>query len=137
MIKKILTLFVIASVILLFGCTTAREHKQNLGTDKENEMTLGQVQKEIHKGMSGAEVAEALGSPNQVTKDENDDETWIYDKIATEVTYDQSTGGWFLILGGESYRSGAVQTKQKTLTVVIKFDVNKKVKAFSYHSSQY
>ena len=137
MFKKFLSLILSILFVGLIGCTTAREHKQNLGKTQENEMTLGQVQKEIHKGMSGAEVAEALGSPNQVTKDESDDETWIYDKIATEVTYDQSSGGWFLILGGESYRSGAVSSKQKTLTVVIKFDVNKKVKAFSYHSSQY
>jgi hypothetical protein len=32
-------------------------------------MTLGVVQKEIHKGLSQADVAEALGSPNIVTRD--------------------------------------------------------------------
>ena len=86
--------------------------------------------------MSGAQVAESLGSPNIVTKDENDKETWVYDKIATEASYSQSQNGLFLILGGFSNQSGARATSQRTLTVVIKF-VNEKVDSFTYHQSKF
>src|SRR3972149_7131815 len=96
--KKIVHYLGFCSVLvlgLLSGCMTvphmtAAEHQQSLGSTKEREMTVGVVQKEIRKGMSQADVAEALGSPNIVTKDSLGDETWIYDKIATEASYSRS-----------------------------------------------
>jgi outer membrane protein assembly factor BamE (lipoprotein component of BamABCDE complex) len=144
-----------ASLILLImftgGCMTAAEHQEALHSSKEREMTLGVVQKEIRTGMSQAEVAEALGSPNIVTKDSEGNESWIYDKIATEVSYSKDSGGlfggaggvidsWRMILGGGasySKSAGAVGQTQKTLTVVIKFDENSLVKTLSYHSSKF
>ena len=54
-------------------------------------MTLGIVQKEIRVGLSQADVAAALGSPNIVTKDSADKETWVYDKIASEASYSASS----------------------------------------------
>src|SRR3990170_7897662 len=96
--KKIVHYLGFCSVLvlgLLSGCMTvphmtAAEHQQSLGSTKEREMTVGVVQKEIRRGMSQADVAEALGSPNIVTKDSVGDETWIYDKIATEASYSRS-----------------------------------------------
>jgi outer membrane protein assembly factor BamE (lipoprotein component of BamABCDE complex) len=91
--------------------------------------------------MTSAQVIEALGSPNVVTTDEERREVWIYDKIATNVTYSQSEGqsGLFLILAGVggSGSSGSTSTSQRTLTVVIKFDKDNKVRDFAYHSSQF
>ncbi len=122
---------------LLAGCMTAAEHQSNLGTSKDREMTLGVVQKEIKVGMSQADVAQSLGSPNIVTKDGDGKETWIYDKIATEASYSKDSGGVFLILGGYSREAGASGTTQKTLTVVIKFDQAGKVESFTYHTSKF
>jgi outer membrane protein assembly factor BamE (lipoprotein component of BamABCDE complex) len=123
-------------LLSIIGCTTV-DHRSNLHSVKEQEMTVGKVQKEIRVGMSGAQVAEALGSPNIVTKDDGGDETWVYDKIATEASYSQNSSGLFLILYGSSSSSGAAATTQRTLTVVIKFDANSKVKSFSYHASKF
>ena len=136
-----------------FGCMTAAQHQQELGSTYEREMTVGIVQKEIRKGMSQADVAIALGSPNIVTNDGSGKETWIYDKIATEASYSSSRGGISggvgagglagsaLILGGVgggySKSAGASSTTQKTLTVVIKFDNRKNVESFSYHASKF
>ena len=53
----------------MLGCTTAAQHQQSLHSAQEREMTVGVVQKEIRQGMSQADVAGALGSPNIVTKD--------------------------------------------------------------------
>ncbi len=139
--------------VLLSGCMSAAQHQQSLGSTKEREMTVGVVQKEIRVGMSQADVAEALGSPNIVTKDSEGKETWVYDKIATEASYSRSSGGvggvggagglagttllLGLIGGGYSQEAGAASSTQKTLTVIIKFDKDSKVESFSYHASKF
>ena len=135
--KTFLGVGFLGSLLLLSGCMTAVQHAQSLPSTQEREMTVGIVQKDIKVGMSQADVATALGSPNIVTKDSTGKETWIYDKIATEAAYSQREGGVWLILGGVSGGSGAVSTTQKTLTVVIKFDNNKAVESFTYHSSKF
>jgi len=122
---------------LLSGCMSGAEHQRSLHSTQEREMTLGIVQKEIRVGMSQADVATALGSPNIVTKDGNGKETWIYDKIATEASQSRDSGGIFLILGIYSREAGAVSSTQKTLTVVIKFDKNNLVESFTYHTSKF
>lgn len=119
------------------GCRTAQDNVRDLRSTQERELTAGVVQKEIRKGMSGAEVSQALGSPNIVTRDEKERTTWVYDKIATEVSYSQSQNAMFLFLGGFSNQSGAVSQTQRTLTVVIKFDANDKVESFSFHQSKF
>jgi hypothetical protein len=91
--------------------------------------------------MSQADVASALGSPNIVTKDAEGKETWVYDKIATEASYSQSSGGGYatlILLGiGGSREAGAYSTTQRTLTVVIKFDKNSSVESFKYHATKF
>ena len=134
--KHLLNIALVVLMASVFGCTTV-DHRSNLHSVKEQEMTVGKVQKEIKVGMSGAQVAESLGSPNIVTKDEGGDETWVYDKIATEASYSQNSSALFLILYGSTSSSGAAATTQRTLTVVIKFDANSKVKSFSYHASKF
>jgi outer membrane protein assembly factor BamE (lipoprotein component of BamABCDE complex) len=100
-------------------------------------MTLGVVQMSLHKGMSQSAVAEALGAPNIVTRDSNGIETWIYDKVASYASYKHSSiYGTILVLGGSS-DSANTTTGQRTLTVIIKFDKNQKIKSFSYNSSKF
>jgi len=146
MIKKgFLLLWV---VLALTGCMTAAQHQQTLPSAEERKLTTGVVQKEIRKGMSQADVAAALGSPNLVTKDKKGVETWIYDKISTEYAYSTSSGGVSALvlgwggsaagLGGGSVNrsSGASSTTQRTLTVIIKF-IEGEVDEFTYRSSSF
>ncbi len=126
-----------ATIIALPACKSVEDNRQDLRSTQEREITAGVVQREIRKGMSGAEVAEALGSPNIVTRDEDERETWVYDKIATEASYSESQNSLFLILGGFSNQSGAASTTQRTLTVVIKFGPDGKVAKYSYHQSKF
>jgi outer membrane protein assembly factor BamE (lipoprotein component of BamABCDE complex) len=128
---------------------TAAEHRADVSNPVNDRVTVGTVQKEVRVGMSGAEVAAVLGSPNIVSTDEERREVWIYDKISTEVAYSTSSGGLSaLILGGGSGvgggiggsaggNTGASSTSQKTLTVIIKFDDAKKVRDFAYHASSF
>lgn len=112
-------------------------------------MTVGTVQREIRKGMSGAEVLETLGSPNVLSTDEAGREVWVYDKFATDVVVSES--GWSVLGGGVGFgnsavgggllgasgSSGAASKSQRTLTIVIKFDEQKKVRDFAYHASRF
>ena len=139
MLKKRWVLFCLIFAVagIFLGCSSAAKHQQALASTQEQEMTLGVVQKEIHVGMSQADVAAALGSPNIVSKDSEGKEAWIYDKIAREVSYSQDGGGVWLIFTGYSKRAGAVSSTQKTLTVVIKFDEKSLVESFTYHASKF
>ncbi len=136
------------AVLGLTGCQSTW-HKDQVQDNTINSMTVGQVQKEIRVGMSGSEVAQVLGSPNIVTTDENRREVWIYDKIATDQVYSNSSGGvaaLFLGFGsnagatsgaGQTLSSGATSTSQRTLTVIIKYDEAGKVRDFAYHQSKF
>jgi outer membrane protein assembly factor BamE (lipoprotein component of BamABCDE complex) len=144
---------VILSSLAVAALAGACAHSRNLHSTREREMTMGIVQKEIHVGMPSPEVVEALGSPNMVRRDSSGKETWVYDKIATEASYSNSSSnvggsvagagmpGDVLLLGtigGNHGRNrGASATTQKTLTVIIHFDLDDKVETFSYHSSTF
>jgi len=119
---------------LLAACTTA--HPGTSGSTATR-MTLGVVQMSVHEGMNQSAVAETLGAPNIVTRDSDGNETWIYDKVASYASYKHSSVyGTILVFGGSS-GSANTTTGQRTLTVIIKFDKNQKVKSFSYNSSTF
>jgi outer membrane protein assembly factor BamE (lipoprotein component of BamABCDE complex) len=104
---------------------------------KEDRLTVGKVQGEIKVGMSAAQVAELLGSPNIVTTDEKRREVWIYDKVSTDrVDTASSTFAGIIILGAASRDSSSSQ-RQRTLTIIIKYDEEKKVRDFAYNSTQF
>ena len=146
-------LLVIGSLITSVGCAGAKYHRDQVSGDRKEAMTVGQVQKEIRVGMSSADVAAVLGSPNIVTTDEERREQWVYDKISTERAYSSDSGGILtLIFGSASFSdgggggglfpsytsgSGAASSTQKTLTVIIKFDHAHRVRDFAYNASTF
>lgn len=128
-----LTVFTGLIIMGAIGCSAdyhAGEVQKGIEGDK---VTVGTVQREIKLGMTSASVVEVLGSPNVVTTDEKRREVWVYDKIATDVA--ASGGGWTLLLLGQS--AGAASKSQRTLTIIIKFDEDKKVRDFAYHTSRF
>ena len=140
-------------ILLLSGCMTAGQHRQAVRDDPGDRISAGVVQREIREGMSSAEVIQVLGAPNMVTTDEKRREVWVYDRISTEHVYSTSSGGISaLILGGAaggsgaggggvgfggSRGSGAASTSQRTLTIIIKFDEENKVRDFAYRQSSF
>jgi outer membrane protein assembly factor BamE (lipoprotein component of BamABCDE complex) len=135
--KKVPGFFMLIGLIALAGCASASARRQDVQDNGPNSLTVGKVQRDIRLGMSSAQVAEVLGSPNMVTTDEERREVWVYDKIASDVTYSQGGGYWTLILFGSDRQTGATATAQRTLTVVIKFDKEGKVRDFAYNSSKF
>jgi outer membrane protein assembly factor BamE (lipoprotein component of BamABCDE complex) len=141
------------AMLILVGCMSAQEHQAAVANADKNKLTVGTVQREIRVGMSGEDVIMALGSPNIVTTDERRQESWVYDRFATESVYSTSSGGVnALILGGGiigsallggaggagvSSSAGARSTTQRNLTIVIKFDAAKRVRDFAYRQSSF
>ena len=113
--KKSLIITIIM-VLLFIGCAS------QTATER---LTLGTVQESIHKGMSQAEVQEALGAPNIISKNSEGKEVWTYDRISKESTL-RSFFFW-----------ASRESTQKTLTVLITFDDNGKVLNYTYHSTEF
>ena len=154
MVRPFLLPLCLVASMSVAGCS-AQRHAQDVeaANAETNRLTVGRVQREVRVGMSGAEVASVLGSPNIVTTDEQRREVWVYDRIATSRAYSTSSGGVSaLVLGagpvgngfgaglgsaGYGGGAGASATTQKTLTVVIKFDGQGLVRDFAYHTSTF
>jgi len=122
-----------AIICLLFSCA--------VNAPASNNLTLGTVQKNVQIGFSQTEILKNLGSPNIITKDRQDREVWTYDKISKEKT--SKGGAGFLIfnpftwfgMGTSNFNKST--SSSNSLTVIINFDVNKKVVDFSYQSLKY
>jgi outer membrane protein assembly factor BamE (lipoprotein component of BamABCDE complex) len=129
--KSILVPLAIAASLALAACSSPPPQQP------ADQLTVGKVQGEIKVGMDAASVAEILGSPNIVTTDEQRREVWIYDKVSTDrVDTSRSVGGSIIILFGSTGTSSR-STTQRTLTIIIKFDEEKKVRDFAYNYSQF
>lgn len=134
--------------VVLNGCVGVGEHRQNVRNSSEEKLTLGVAQREIKAGMSPADVAKVLGSPNMVTRDKDGVETWIYDKVSTEYAYSSSSGGVSALIlsagsstagglmGGGNQAAGASSRTQRTLTIIIKFK-NSAVSEFTYNATSF
>jgi outer membrane protein assembly factor BamE (lipoprotein component of BamABCDE complex) len=143
---KIFKIFFFLAIITLLNQCTNNEKKYS--PEDPNKLTLGKVQQTLKKGMSQGEIVVALGSPNLVTSDADGLETWVYDKLSTEVNSNNSKKG-FNILGGalgstvgagaivgSSSKNSNTSTSQKTLTVILKF-VDKKLDIFTFNASSF
>lgn len=143
------------AMLALTGCQSPQQHAADVRAAKEDgdKMTVGKVQREIRVGMTNAQVVEVLGSPNMVTTDDQRRENWVYDRISTETVYSSSSGGVNALIfggalvgaglvgggGGPSFSSsaGARSSTQRTLTVIIKFDEQNRVRDFAYRASSF
>jgi outer membrane protein assembly factor BamE (lipoprotein component of BamABCDE complex) len=133
------------AVLLAAGCSATHHAADVREADDVDRVTVGTVQKEIVLGMSAADVATVLGSPNIVTTDNLRQETWIYDKISSDVTYSRSSGTIVGLIFGSSgggagvgtTSAGSRSSSQRTLTVIIKYDGDNRVRDFSYHTSRF
>ena len=138
--------FLTATFLLLFLSHCEKEVRHS--PDNINKLTLGKIQQTLKKGMSQGEIIVALGSPNMVTSDANGLETWVYDKLSTEVNSNSQKKSFNLLGGvigskigvgatrGSSAKNSNTSSSQKTLTVVLKF-IEKKLETYTYNASSF
>ena len=142
--------FIIGALCLvLAGCISAAQHNEELSSAEQDRLTLAAVQRNVRVGMSGAEVLGSLGSPNIVSTDEQRREVWVYDRIGTEYVHSESGVGLISLVGGASgsaaggvlptfnQKSGASRRSQRTLTIIVRFDDESRVRDYSYHASRF
>jgi outer membrane protein assembly factor BamE (lipoprotein component of BamABCDE complex) len=88
-------------------------------------LTLGTVQQSLYEGMTQAEIQAALGAPNIISRDAEGLEVWTYDKVSKEST-SQFMFFWT-----------ASSSKQRTLTVLITFNEEGRLREYTYHSMEF
>ncbi len=136
------SLLLFSLLLTVAGCQTGGSLYD---PNADEQLTVGTVQREVSLGMSSTQIAEVLGSPNIVSTDEDRHETWIYDKISTQFAAKQGSSGVWLVVPGASAAGAAgvggssksAARSQRTLTIIVKFDGDSRVKDFSYHTSRF
>ena len=131
-------IFLFVAATQLLGCALL-----DTGSGDRN-LTVGTVQREIRLGMSGAEVAAALGSPNIVSTDEFRNEVWIYDKISSQSVQSQTQMSPATLMLFDPFgpitttsSNQRSESSERSLTVIIKFDENKQVFDYAYHTARF
>jgi len=129
--KTARTLSLLTIAFITAGCKPVDLSQQG------EQLTIAKVQREIKIGMSSSQVVEVLGSPNMVTTDDERRETWVYDKVSTEISTSQAQSGVWLLIAGAGQSGSRQSQNQRTLTIIIKFDGNNKVRDFAYRTSTF
>ena len=130
-------LAVVLAGVATGGCSASHHAKQVDDAGKNTGLTVGTVQREIRTGMASGDVVQVLGNPNIVSTDSEGREVWTYDRMSRDVTYSNTSGGVWLILGAVSGNSGSGRSSQSTLTVIVKYDDKGRVRDLAYHSSRF
>lgn len=129
--KNILSAVAFATIPFVSSCSTTNYSLH------EEQMTVAKAQTEIKIGMPSSAVVEILGSPNMVTTDAERRETWVYDKVSTNVQSSSSGHGVWLLLFAASGKESQVSSNQRTLTIIVKFDEKGLVRDFAYRTSSF
>jgi len=131
---RILSLMSIA-IFSFSGCTSNALYSPK----SDEKLTVAKAQR-LEAGMSSAKVISIMGSPNILSTNEQGNEVWVYDKVSTQnvsQTNGLGTGllTGLLIQGGSSTNSNI--SSQRTLTIIVKYNKNKKVEDIAYHTSSF
>lgn len=131
-------------IFMVSGCVTTEirsptEPFQGAETQEtSNRLTHGQVQLTLKKGITTQnEVLEIFGAPNIVTTDSTGLEVWTYQKHAIVEKSDSSNVYGTIILFGAGNKATGFEKSSRTMTLIIKFDENKKVIDFKSMSTSF
>jgi len=143
----------LATLVIVGMALSGHAEEATTADAPERALSAGLVQRELREGLPAEEVALAFGSPNIVTRDAEEGEAWIYDRISTELHHAESAKG----VGGGGHGAGSIGAtglsaligahlerreasttlSQRCLTLVVKFDADGRVAAFSYRVSRF
>lgn len=128
------TLSLIVAALLVTGCATTGQKKQQSAINQKNAKEL------LLPGTPQSKVLEAFGSPNTLSTDESKREVWGYLKDASQ--HDGSGIGGSLYQGGLAYFTGgwvnmdgsSSSRSTQSSTLIVYFDKNKKVRHYTFRS---
>lgn len=131
-ILKIFTIF-LTSTLLLASCVGPQPL-----SDRNNQLTQGNVQLNLKVGMtSKAEVLDKFGSPNITTRDGAGKEVWTYQRQAQVAQSSATSGGWSILLIGQSTNTAGFESSSRMITLIIKFDASDVVSDFRSRASNF
>ena len=121
-----------------------------IAADENDPLTHGMVQMTVQVGVTTqAEILEKFGAPNITTLDGNGNEMWVYDRHATVTSNSASgfsigmAGGGLggAAAGGAGLGFGKSKAKSaestRSMTLIIKFDSQRRVSDFRSRSSSF
>jgi outer membrane protein assembly factor BamE (lipoprotein component of BamABCDE complex) len=73
------------TALVLAGCLNPQDVHDSVDGEDRSKLSVGAVQRSVKVGMTDAQVAESLGSPNIISTDEEGRNVWIYDRVRTSV----------------------------------------------------
>ncbi|MCG2710467.1 MAG: hypothetical protein L6246_09165 [Thermodesulfovibrionales bacterium] len=116
--------------LFLVGCATPLTSNEASPT-QPSPFTHGNVQLTIRQNITTqAEILEKFGPPNIATVDSSGKEVWTYQKHATVSKSSETNAYGTVILFGVAGGSSGFEQSTRTMTLIIKFDENKKVADF-------
>lgn len=120
---------------ILAACATAPAPTQSTANSP---FTHGNVQLNLVKNVTTqAQVLEVFGAPNVATVDAEGREVWTFQKNA-QVSQSTSVDSFgTIILAGTSKTSTQFEQSSRTMTLIIKFDKEKKVVDFMSRTSSF
>jgi len=133
--KTLIPIFVVTSFLFLAGCNNEQPDFK-----KNSPYTQGNVQINIKKGTTTqAEVLNVFGAPNIATTDGDGNDVWTYQKNAI-ITQSHESGSFYatiILVGYGTGSSSGFQQSSDTMTLILKFDKNKKVQDFKCMSTSF
>ena len=132
-ILKIFSIF-LASSLFLTSCVAGPQPL----SDRNNQLTQGNVQLNLKGGTtSKAEVLNKFGSPNITTRDGAGKEVWTYQRQAQVAQSSAASGGWSILLTGQSTNTAGFESSSRMITLIIKFDASDVVSDFRSRASNF
>jgi outer membrane protein assembly factor BamE (lipoprotein component of BamABCDE complex) len=133
---RVTAIVIMVGMVVFSGCATTGTAASN--QTNASGLTHGNVQLTLKKGETTQnEVLEVFGPPNIVTYDADGQEVWTYQRHATVSSSQSSSAyGTIILIGGSSRTSGFEQSS-RTMTLIIKFDEDKKVSDFRSRASTF
>tara|TARA_E500000178_G_scaffold355261_1_gene427242 strand:+ start:221 stop:625 length:405 start_codon:yes stop_codon:yes gene_type:complete len=128
--------FLITSTVSMFliSCVSAPQPL----SDRNNQLTQGNVQLNLKVGLtSKAQVIDKFGAPNVTTRDGSGKEVWTYQRQAQVSQASAASGGWTILLSGQSTNAAGFESSSRMITLIIKFDTNDIVSDFRSRASNF
>lgn len=135
--NKKLILLISIFPIYLTGCVGPQEQQQ-IPSTTHSPFTHGNVQMVIKTNITTQnQVLEVFGPPNIATIDNQGNEVWSYQKNATVSNFSENSSYATIILAGGRSTTTGFEQSSRTMTLIIKFGVNKKVIDFKSMTSSF
>lgn len=135
--QRQLSILILTTILTTTGCA-GPQTQQSTQQTSHSPFTHGNVQLTIKPNTTTqAQILDVFGPPNIATTDSSGNEVWSYQKNATVTNAtENSTYGTVLLAGGRTTSTGFEQSS-RTMTLIIKFDANKKVIDFKSMTSSF